>query len=133
MDVGDPLTEAVCWNAAWRMVTAGSAADALAAADFAGLVIRRLRGSVSLPDPVAGEQNRATCRALRPDAAAKLQAWTAALAAEADWRLAVASASGIWVPGQGELLGRSWLAEYRDRYFAEALPALDGRGGWGSG
>jgi aminopeptidase N len=240
MDVGDPLTEAVCWNAAWRMVTAGSAADSLAAADFAGLVIRRLRGSVSLPvaglevllewavtaadmytagaeraglraaiasacldgvsvaaagsprqrvlaagfaasahsdeqlavqrlwldggsrpdglafdgdlhgrllrtlaarglasdedldelvaaDPVAGERNRATCRALRPDAAAKLQAWTAALAAGQDWRMAVASASGIWVPGQGELLGRSWLAEYRDRYFAEALPALEGR------
>ena len=247
MDVGDPLTEAVCWNAAWRMVTAGSAADSLAAADFAGLVIRRLRGSVSLPvagievlleravtaadmytagaeraglraaiasacldgvsvaaagsprqralaagfaasahsdeqlavqrlwldggsrpdglafdgdlhgrllrtlaarglacdedldelvaaDPVAGEQNRATCRALRPDIAAKHQAWTAALAAEADWRMAVASAAGIWVPGQEELLGRSWLAEYRDRYFAEALPALEGReGGWGGG
>jgi hypothetical protein len=27
----------------------------------------------------------------------------------------------------GALLGRSWLAEYRDRYFAEALPALQGR------
>ena len=34
MDVGDPLTEAVCWDAAWRMVTAGS----LAGGDFAGLV-----------------------------------------------------------------------------------------------
>ena len=45
MDVGDPRTEAVCWNAAWRMVTAGSGADSLAAADFAGLVIRRLGGS----------------------------------------------------------------------------------------
>ena len=240
MDVGDPLTEAVCWNAAWRMVTAGS----LAASDFAGLVIRRLSGSLSLPlagiealseravtaadqyapgaeraglraaiasacldgvsaaaagsprqrtlaagfaasahsveqlalvrlwldggsrpdglafdgdlrgsllrtlaargladeddldalaaeDPVAGELNRATCRALRPDATAKLAAWTAALAPEADWRMALASARGIWVPGQEELLGRSWLAEYRDRYFAEALPALAGRqGGW---
>ncbi len=240
MDVGDPLTEAVCWNAAWRMVTAGSAADSLAAADFAGLVIRRLRGSVSLPvaerevlleravtaadlytagaergglrvaiasaclgglsaaaagsprqralaagfaasshsdeqlavmrlwldggsrpdglafdgdlhwrllrtlaarglasdddldalvaeDPVGGERNRATCRALRPDATAKQAAWAAALAAEADWRMAVASARGIWVPGQEELLGRSWLAQYRDRYFAEAMPALAGR------
>ena len=38
MDVGDPLTEAVCWNAAWQMVTAAE----LAAADFADLVIRRL-------------------------------------------------------------------------------------------
>jgi aminopeptidase N len=239
MELGDPLTEAVCWNAAWRMVTAGSA-DSLAAADFAGLVIRRLRGSVPLPvagvevlleravtaadlytagaergglraaiasaclgglsaaaagsssqralaagfaasahsdgqlavqrlwldggsrpdglafdgdlhgrllrtlaarglvsdddldalvaaDPVAGQQNRATCRALRPDAAAKQAAWAAALAADQDWPMAVASARGIWVPGQGELLGRSWLAEYRDRYFAEALPALEGR------
>ena len=243
MDVGDPLTEAVCWNAAWRMVTAGSEAGSLAAADFAGLVIRRLSGSLSLPvagievlleravtaadlyapraeraglraaiasaclegvsaaaagsprqralaagyaasaqsteqlalvrlwldggsrpdgltfdgdlrgnllrtlaarglaydddlealaaeDPVAGEQNRATCRALRPDAAAKDEAWAAALAAEADWRLALAYARGIWVPGQEALLGRSWLAEYRDRYFAEALPALAGRGVW---
>ena len=241
MDVGDPLTEAVCWNAAWRMVTAGSpATGALAAADFAGLVIRRLAGSVSLPvagievlleravtaadlytasaeraglrtaiaaacldgvsaaaagsprqralaagfaasahsaeqlalvrlwldggsrpdglvvdgrlrgsllrtlaacgfaddddldalvaaDPVAGEQNRATCRALRPDAAAKQQAWAAALADGQDWRMALASARGIWVPGQEELLGRSWLAEYRDRYFTEALPTLQGR------
>ena len=240
MDVGDPLTEAVCWNAAWQMVTTGSAAGALAAADFAGLVIRRLGGSVSLPlagievllerattaadlyapgaerpglraaiasacldgvsaavagnprqralavgfaasahsveqlalvrlwldggsrpdglafdgdlcgsllrtlaarglaydddlealaaeDPVAGERNRATCRALRPDAAAKLQAWAAALAPDQDWRMALAYARGIWVPGQEGLLGRSWLAEYRDRYFAEALPALAGR------
>jgi aminopeptidase N len=241
MDVGDPLTEAVCWNAAWRMVTAGSAATgALAAADFAGLVIRRLGGPVPLPpagvevlleravtaadlyapgaeraglraaiasacldgvsaaaagsprqralatgfaasahsveqvalvrlwldggsrpdglafdgdlrgsllrtlaargladdddldalvaaDPVAGEQNRATCRALRPDAEAKQAAWAAALAAGPDWRMAVASASGIWVPGQEALLGRSWLAEYRDRYFTEALAALADR------
>ena len=241
MDVGDPLTEAVCWTAAWRMVTAGSpGTGALAAADFAGLVIRRLRGSAALPvaavevlleravtaadryapgaeraglraaiasacldgvsaavagsarqralavgfaasadtpeqhalaslwldggsrpdglafdgdlrgnllrtlaarglasdddleelvaaDPVAGEQNRATCRALRPDAAAKQAAWAAALAAEADWRMAVAAARGIWVPGQEAELGRAWLAEYRDRYFTEALPALDGR------
>jgi aminopeptidase N len=37
-DVGDPLTEAACWNAAWHMVlTAG-----LAAADYAALVARRL-------------------------------------------------------------------------------------------
>ena len=240
MDVGDPRTEAVCWNAAWRMVTAGSEADSLAAADFAGLVIRRLGGSVPVvlagievlldravtaadlyapgaersglraaiasacldgvsaatagsprqralaasfaasahsaeqlalvrlwldggsrpdglafdgelrasllrtlaarglaydddlaalaaEDPVAGERNRATCRALRPDAAAKDEAWAAALAAEPDWRMALAYARGIWVPGQEALLGRSWLAEYRDRYFAEALPALQDR------
>ena len=28
MGVGDPLTEAMCWNEAWRMVTAGSLAGA---------------------------------------------------------------------------------------------------------
>ena len=78
-------------------------------------------------DPVAGEQNRATCRALRPDARGQTAAWAAALADGQDWRMALASARGIWVPGQEELLGRSWLAEYRDRYFTEALPALDGR------
>ena len=33
--------------------------------------------------------------------------------------MAQASAAGIWVPGQEEL-----MASYRDRYFAEALPAL---------
>ena len=218
MDVGDPLTEAMCWNAVWRMVTAGS----LAASDFAGLVIRRLGGSVPWPvagvevlleravtaadryapdteraglraaiasacldgvsaaaagsprqralaagfaagahsveqlalvrlwldggsrpdglafdgdlrgsllrtlaarglayeddlddlvaaDPVAGEQNRATCRALRPDAAAKEQAWAAALAAGEDWRMALASARGIWVPGQEAIwAGPGW-------------------------
>ena len=38
LDVGDPLTEAACWNAAWHMVLAGE----LAPADFAALVARRL-------------------------------------------------------------------------------------------
>lgn len=227
MRVGDPLTEAMCWNEAWRMVTAGS----LAGADFAGLVIRRLGGSPALPevgvevlleravtaadlytagtergglrvavaaacldgvlaassrqralaagfaasahsdeqlavarawlsggppdglavdgdlrgrllqtlaarglasdddldsliaaDPVGGERNRATCRALRPDAAAKAAAWEMALADGQDWRMALASARGIWVPGQEAVLDG-----YRERYFTEALAALDGR------
>jgi aminopeptidase N len=51
MEVGDPLTEAVGWNAAWRMVTTG----VLAGGDFAGLVTRRLgsaEGGITLP--VAG-------------------------------------------------------------------------------
>src|SRR6201999_2872449 len=40
-DVGDPLTEAACWNAAWHMVlTAG-----LPAAVYAALVARRLAGA----------------------------------------------------------------------------------------
>ena len=235
MDVGDPLTEAVCWNAAWRMVLRGS----LAAADFAELVMRRLdgvsavlpvaaevlleravscadvyapvseRGALrkriawgilsatdrpgafegrqrpllrmlaagfaasaqgneqlgllrswlsadSLPsglvvdaelrgrmlmtlsarglasdadleamaaaDPVAGRQNAATCRAMRPEAAAKEAAWTAALSESVEWPMALASARGVWVPGQESLMGG-----YAERYFTEALPAIDGR------
>jgi aminopeptidase N len=237
MDVGDPATEAVCWNAAWRMVTTG----ALAGADFAGLVARRLgsaEGGAPLPvaglevlleravtaadlyapdteraglrasvaaaslagvssagaagdanrprqralaagfaasassdeqlglvrswlsgetpaglvldgdlrgrllrtlaardlateedldalaaaDPVSGEQNRVSCRARRPDAAAKAAAWDLALAEGQDRRVADAAAGGIWVPGQEEV-----LAGFRDRFFAEAVPALDGR------
>jgi aminopeptidase N len=53
LDVGDPVTEAVCWNGFWDMVTRGE----LAAAEFVGLVGRRLRsgaassvsGSAALP------------------------------------------------------------------------------------
>jgi aminopeptidase N len=45
MNTGDPMTEAACWNAAWRMVTSG----ALSGADLAGLVTRRLAGSPPLP------------------------------------------------------------------------------------
>jgi aminopeptidase N len=68
-------------------------------------------------DPVNGESNCATAGAMRPDPAAKEAAWQAALCA--DWQLARAHASGIWVPGQEEL-----MTGYRDRYFTEALPAL---------
>jgi aminopeptidase N len=228
MDVGDPLTEAVCWNAAWHMVTGGG----LAAADLAGLIIRRLgglplagtevlleraiecadvyapppaRGGIReqlagavlqlaergvpgspqqramaagfaasahghsqleqlrswlagdlLPDglaltadlrgrilftlsargvasdddlgaladrdPVGGEQNRATCRAMRPDPAAKDAAWRLALADDQDWRMAQAHARGLWMPGQEDI-----MTGYRDRYFAQALPALASR------
>jgi aminopeptidase N len=39
-DVGDPLTEAACWNAAWHMVLSGE----LAPADFAALAARRIAG-----------------------------------------------------------------------------------------
>jgi aminopeptidase N len=237
MDVGEPLTEAVCWNSFWDMVTSGE----FAAAEFAGLVGRRLRsGSSGLPlaavevllerataaadvwahpalraglrerlagaaheaaaaaaaaapaaaaaaaapgsplwralaygfagcaesaaqlavlrdwidpaapvdadlraralrtlaarglasgqeidalaslDPVAGEVNRATCLAVRPSAAAKADAWAAALSDATSWRLAQAHASGIWVPGQESVLGGL-------DYFGAALPALAGR------
>ena len=50
MDVGDPLTEAVCWTAAWQLVIAAG----LAAAGFADLVIRRLAGPPSAGPPSAG-------------------------------------------------------------------------------
>jgi aminopeptidase N len=228
MDVGDPLTEAVCWNAAWHMVTCGD----LAAADFVGLIIRRvgglplaatkalleravdsadvyapprararirerladvtcqlagqaaagsphqqalaagfaasahshrqldmlrswlagdllpdgltltadLRGSILFTlsarglatddeldtlvarDPVRGQQNHATCSAMRPEPAAKQTAWNLALATDQSLRMAQAHARGLWVPGQEDI-----MAGYRDRYFAQALPALASR------
>jgi aminopeptidase N len=71
-------------------------------------------------DPANGQRNHATASAMRPEPAAKEAAWQAVLTASgAGWRLAVAHATGIWVPGQQEL-----MAEYRDRYFAEAVPVL---------
>jgi aminopeptidase N len=77
--------------------------------------------ALAAADPVAGERNRAACRAARPDAAAKEAAWELALGG-GDRRLAEAVASALWVPGQEGL-----LAGYRDRYFTEALPVLDER------
>jgi aminopeptidase N len=41
-DVGDPLTEAACWNAAWHMVLTARRTARLAAVDYATLVARRL-------------------------------------------------------------------------------------------
>src|SRR6185437_2641263 len=242
-DVGDPLSESACWNAAWDMMLAGR----LAAADFAGLVIRRLGGDrgaqdaggaggagdagpavlapvaaevlleravacadkyapradrawlreltaaaaweaaerpgVTPPlrrmllagfaasaesddqlallrgwladdtvtdaalrgkavatlsargladdadlralarfDPVAGEATALTCRAMRPDPAAKEEAWRAALDAGTSRRAAVAHAAGVWVPGQEAL-----MTGYAQRYFGDALPALSAR------
>jgi aminopeptidase N len=66
-------------------------------------------------------------RLAEEDAVAKAAAWELALAVGQDRRMAEAAASGIWVPGQEAVLGPSLLAGYRERYFAEALPALDGR------
>ena len=160
MNTGDPLTEAVCWNAAWRQrrvaapaqraLAAGFAAsahtgDQLAQArawldgegprpdgldldsDLRGRLLRTLaaRGlatdedldALAAADPVGGERYRAACLAARPDAAAKEAAWELALGG-GDRRVTEAAASALWVPGQEGL-----LAAYRDRYFAEALPA----------
>jgi aminopeptidase N len=229
MDVDDPLTEAVCWNAAWDMTTAAE----LSVAEFTDLAARRISGGrppagvaellehvrdgadyyavparrpglrqrvaaaaldgarraqpgsraqralavgfaasahsdsqlgvarswldgASLPDgvdadpelrgqilatlaardlatdgdldalaaadPIGGEAQRATCRALRPDPAAKEAAWTAALADGQSPRMAQAHARGIWAPGHERI-----LAPYRDRYFTEALLAVGGQ------
>jgi aminopeptidase N len=70
-------------------------------------------------DPVAGDTITALCGARRPTKAAKEGAWAALLAPDQSPRLALAYAQGFWVPGQEEL-----VEVYRDRYFAEALPAL---------
>ncbi len=59
---------------------------------------------------------------MRPEAAAKEAAWGVALSGSAEWPMALASARGVWVPGQEALMGG-----YAERYFAEALPAIDGR------
>jgi aminopeptidase N len=75
--------------------------------------------ALPLLDPVTGELNRATCRAMRPDPAAKEEAWALALDSGEPPRITQACAAGIWVPGQEEL-----MAGYRGRYFTEALPAL---------
>ncbi|TVZ05524.1 hypothetical protein EAS64_13405 [Trebonia kvetii] len=76
-------------------------------------------------DPVTGEVNRATCLAMRPELTAKEAAWAVSLSRSEPARIAQASAAGIWVPGQEEL-----MAGYRDRYFTEALTALVGRKPW---
>jgi aminopeptidase N len=70
-------------------------------------------------DPVGGERQRATCRARRPDPAAKEAAWAATLAPGQPIHLARAHAEGVWVPGQENL-----MAPFRTRFFTEVLPAL---------
>jgi aminopeptidase N len=73
-------------------------------------------------DPVTGEVNRAMGLAMRPTADAKEAAWAAALAPGTPARIAEANATGLWTPGQEELMAR-----YRERYFTEALPLLASR------
>jgi aminopeptidase N len=104
LDLDGDLRERLLRTLAARGLATDEDLDALAAAD-----------------PVAGERNRAACGAARPDAAAKEAAWELALGG-GDRRLTEAAASAMWVPGQEAL-----LAGYRDRYFTEALPVLDGR------
>jgi aminopeptidase N len=73
-------------------------------------------------DPVTGEVNQAMGLAMRPTTAAKEAAWAAALRPQTPARIAVGYATGLWVAGQEEL-----MADYRDRYFSEAVPQLAGR------
>ena len=123
---GDQLAQARAW------LDGGPRPDGLDLdGDLRGRLLRTLaaRGlaadedldALAAADPVAGERNRAACRAARPDAGAKEAAWELALGG-GDRQVAEAVASALWVPGQEAL-----LAGYRDRYFAEALPVLDKR------
>jgi aminopeptidase N len=73
-------------------------------------------------DPVTGEANRAMGLAMRPTVEAKEAAWATALSPGTPATIAAGYATGLWMPGQEEL-----MASYRDRYFAEALPQLAGR------
>jgi aminopeptidase N len=76
-------------------------------------------------DHASGAIHRARCLALRPDPAAKEQAWTSVLSGTVTGRLAEATAQGLWVAGQEQL-----MAGYRSRYFGEALHALAGMSSW---
>ena len=79
-------------------------------------------------DHASGALHRATCLAMRPDPAAKEEAWTAVISGAVTRRLAEATALGLWVAGQEQL-----MAGYRSRYFGEALPALGGMSSWAQG
>jgi len=103
-------------------LTAGLRARVLFTLSARGLADDGNLDALAAADPVAGEQHRATCRAMRPDPAGKEAAWQAALADDQDLRMAEAHARGLWVAGQEDL-----MAGYRDRYFTEALPALADR------
>jgi aminopeptidase N len=104
------------------VLTAGLRSRILFTLAARGLASDADLGALASLDPVQGEQHRATCRAMRPDAADKEAAWTLALASDQDWRMAQAYARGLWVPGQDQL-----MAGYLGRYLSQALPALDGR------
>jgi aminopeptidase N len=94
----------------------------LATLSASGLATDEDLDAFAAADPASGAAARATCHALRPDPAAKDAAWAAALAGDRSRRMTLAHARGIWVPGQERI-----LAPYRDRYFAEVLPAVSGR------
>lgn len=89
--------------------------------------LARQSGIDALPglDHATGAIHRATCLAMRPDPAAKEEAWTAVISGAVTGRLAEATALGLWVAGQEQLMDG-----YRSRYFGEALHALAGMSNW---
>ena len=116
MDVGDPLTEAVCWNAAWHLVSRGQ----LAAADLATLIARRV-GALPLPgievlleravgcaDVYAPPSERGAIREQVAGAAARL-AGQAAPGSPRQRALAAGFAAAAQSDGQLARL-RGWLA-----------------------
>jgi aminopeptidase N len=94
-------------------------ARALRTLAAAGLASGQDLEDYAAADHVGASAVLATCRALRPEAAAKEEAWAAALAADQLPRLARAWAEGFMAPGQEQL-----LAPFTDRYFTEALPSF---------
>jgi aminopeptidase N len=133
MDVGDPLTEAVCWNAAWHLVSRGQ----LGAADLATLIARRV-GALPLPgievlleravgcaDVYAPPSERAAIREQVAGAAARLTGQAApggprqralaagfAAAAQSDGQLTRLRG---WLAGDGLPAGLVLTADLRNR------------------
>ncbi|MEV4518073.1 ERAP1-like C-terminal domain-containing protein, partial [Dactylosporangium sp. NPDC049525] len=68
-----------------------------------------------------GAQSAARCRAARPDAAAKAEAWERIVRDERP-RIAMAAATGFWQPGQEALTD-----PYVERFFADAPAMVAGR------
>lgn len=133
-DVGDPLTEAACWNASWHMVLTGR----LAAADYAALVARRLSGASvpgrSLPGdhPAAGPLTVSATGALLnramtcADRYVRRQHRAAVRAVVADAALAAARAPGIPVPLRRALLAGFAASAQTDAHLAIIRELLDG-------
>jgi aminopeptidase N len=120
MNVGDPLTEAVCWNAVGRMVTAG----ALNGADLAGLVARRL-AAAPLPPAVGLEVllERAVTAANLYTEDAERGRVRAALATAC---LAGADAAAAGSPAQRALAAGFAASAHSDDQLARARAWLDG-------
>jgi aminopeptidase N len=76
-------------------------------------------------DHVNGARHRAMCLAMPPDPHDREEAWTSVISRTVTGRLAEATAQGVWVAGQEQL-----MAGYRSRYFGEALHALAGMSSW---